>query len=463
MTEPWRLGARKIIALLERGELTPRDLLDSIEERVHAVDPAINSLPTLCFERAREHAARLASLPMGQRGPLRGLPVTIKDLTDVAGVRTTYGSAIYRDHVPAGSDPMVERIEARGGIVYAKSNTPEFGTGGITFNDVFGLTRSPYNTDCASGGSSGGAAASLAAGCAWLSQGSDMAGSLRTPAAFCGVTSLRPSPGKISSAAPYLPFDVLGQEGPMARDVSDLALFTAVLFDEPPAGLRDAQLEAEQPLRVAISRDLGVTQVSDDVAAVVDDLAARLAAAGCQVEEAAPNLAGVHDAFDTLRAHGYAVSLEETLAAHPGVVKAEVAWNVEHGLDLDAATLREAQRMQGGIVARSAAIMSAFDLLVCPATSVGALAAETRYPGFDGGVAIPDYYRWLAIAYATTMTALPVLTLPVATGDTGIPLAVQLVGKPRGEVPLLRHGLWMERLVGRDNAPIDPAGSRKPA
>ena len=194
MVELLRLGAREIVAGLRQGEITVDDTLDALQARIAVVDGEINALPTLCFERARERA--------GERdyrdAPLGGIPVAIKDLEDVAGVRTTYGSRVFDRHVPARSDLVVERIEARGGIVYAKSNTPEFGSGGNTFNDVFGATRNPYDPRLSAGGSSGGAAAALASGTAWLAQGSDLGGSLRTPASYCGVTSLRPSPGTIA-------------------------------------------------------------------------------------------------------------------------------------------------------------------------------------------------------------------------------------------------------------------------
>ena len=384
--------------------------------------------------------------------------MTIKDLTDVAGVRTTYGSAIFRDHVPAASDRLVRRIESRGGIVYAKSNTPEFGTGGITFNDVFGLTRSPRNTSRASGGSSGGAAASLAAGCAWLSHGSDMAGSLRTPAAFCGVTSLRPSPGRIRSDAPLLPFDPLGQNGPMARSIGDLALFAMAMFDEPPDELPVSDGKALKPERIAVSNDLGITRIDERIEAVLDGLCGTLSRAGCRIAKARPPLDGVHETFDALRAHAYAISHESTLAEHPGIMKPENEWNIRSGMNLDPDRLRRAQRRQGGIVEAAERFMQDYDILICPATSLPSLPAHTRYPGFESGTPIPEYYRWLAVAYATTATALPIATLPVAYGEDGIPVAVQLVGHPREEARLLRHALWIERHLGWDAFPVDPSG-----
>ena len=460
MSDPWRLGARETVALLARGDVSPLELLDDIASRCAAVNGSINALPTFCFERARDHARRLTETGVSDRGPLCGLPVTIKDLTDVAGVRTTYGSAIYRDHVPEISDRMVRRIESRGGIVYAKSNTPEFGTGGITFNDVFGLTRSPRNTAFASGGSSGGAAASLAAGCAWLSQGSDMAGSLRTPAAFCGVTSLRPSPGRISSDSPLLPFDPLGQDGPMARDIDDLALLAGVLFDSPPREFAMPDDHAVRPERIAISHDLGITRISDNILSVLDGLANTLSREGCHVTEAHPSLDGVHETFDALRAHVYAVSFEESLAAHPGMMKPENEWNIRRGIGLNTERIRWAQRQQGRIVNEAERFMRNYNLLICPATSIPSVSAQTRYPGDDAGVPIPEYYRWLAIAYATTMTSLPVVTIPVAFGEQGMPVAVQLVGRPGAEVDLVQHARWVHRQLSWDASPVDPAPAR---
>ncbi len=456
MSAPWRLSAREVVTLLVRGAVSPMELLDDIESRCAAVNGPVNALPTLCFDRARDHARRLDGADSSRFGPLSGLPVTIKDLTDVAGVRTTYGSTIYRDHVPASSDRMVRRIETRGGIVYAKSNTPEFGTGGITFNDVFDCTRSPRNLACASGGSSGGAAASLAAGCAWLSQGSDMAGSLRTPAAFCGVTSLRPSPGRISCDSPLLPFDPLGQNGPMARDIDDLALFAGVLFDESPGEFFLQDDTAVMPGRISVSHDLGITRVSDEILTALEEFTCTLSREGCRITEAHPPLDNVHEAFDTLRAHVYAVSFEGLLAAHPEAMKPEVAWNIRNGIDLDTERLRQAQRQQGRIVSAAERFMQDYDLLICPATSLLAAPAETRYPGYDTGVPIPEYYRWLAIAYATTMTALPVVTIPVALGERGMPVAVQLVGRPAGEVRLIQHARWIHRRLSWDASAIDP-------
>ena len=218
------LSAVALVDQLRSGTITPHDLLDAIEARIAIVDPSVNALPILCFGRAREHADRLLRLPVAQRGRLAGMPVPIKDLTPVAGVRTTQGSPIFADVVASASDVLVERLEAEGGIVYAKSNTPEFGAGGNTFNDVFGPTLNPYDTSRSAAGSSGGAAVALATGMAWLAHGSDLGGSLRNPASFCGIVGMRPTPGRVAQSRALCVDGTLGVQGPMARTVEDLAL-----------------------------------------------------------------------------------------------------------------------------------------------------------------------------------------------------------------------------------------------
>ncbi|WP_191059744.1 amidase, partial [Geminicoccus harenae] len=197
MQDLWRRSARAMAAALGGGELRPSEAIHAALDRIAQVEPKVNAVPTLCRERALAHAERLERLAPEQRGPLAGLPVLVKDLVDVAGVRTTYGSPIWRDHVPETSDYLVERIEAAGGIVLGKTNTPEFGAGAVTFNEVFGVTSNPWDTDRTCGGSSGGSAVALATGEAWLATGSDLGGSLRTPASFCGIVGFRPSPGRV--------------------------------------------------------------------------------------------------------------------------------------------------------------------------------------------------------------------------------------------------------------------------
>ncbi len=224
-----------IVDKLNSGEITPLDLLDVLERRIAEVDGKVNALPILCFDRARTYAKALMQKPNGERGLLAGLPVPIKDLTNVAGVRTTQGSPIYRDNVPAQSDILVEHLEANGGVIYAKSNTPEFGAGANTFNEVFGATRNPWDLSRSAAGSSGGAAAALATGTAWLAHGTDMGGSLRNPASFCGVVGMRPSIGRVAHTPAFKIDRNLTVHGPMARNVEDLALLLDAMSGEHPA------------------------------------------------------------------------------------------------------------------------------------------------------------------------------------------------------------------------------------
>ena len=229
-----RETACAIVGKLKSGEVTPLDLLDVLEKRIAEVDGKVNALPTLCFDRARTHATALMKKPASERGLLAGLPIPIKDLTDVAGVLTTQGSPIYKDNIPAKSDILVEHLENNGGVIYAKSNTPEFGAGANTFNEVFGPTLNPWDTSRSAAGSSGGAAVALATGTAWLAHGSDMGGRLRNPASFCGIVGMRPSIGRVAHTLVAAVDRNLGVQGPMARNVEDVALLLDAMSGEHP-------------------------------------------------------------------------------------------------------------------------------------------------------------------------------------------------------------------------------------
>jgi amidase len=456
MDELIQKSAREVVALLRAGEVSIDDTLDALAARIDAVDDEINALPTLCFDRAREKARQQDFTDT----VLAGLPVPIKDLTDVAGVRTTYGSMLHKDHVPETSDIMVERVETNGGVVYAKSNTPEFGTGGNTFNDVFGATRNPHDTSRSAGGSSGGAAAALASGTAWLAQGSDLGGSLRTPASFCGVTSLRPSPGLVTTNPGMAPFEVYAQAGPMARDVADLALFAdALAGPSQRTGLskphrigefQDAAASERKPVRIAFSEDLGVTQTSAEVAAILRRAVESLQRDGIAVEADQPDLSMMDAAFDVPRALDYAQSLGADLEHTRDIFKPEVVWNVEKGLALEGDEIRASLDARGQVFANASAFMQDYDLLICPATIMPAYPVEERYPGYSDGLAYSEYYRWLRICCAITTTTLPVITLPCGKTDGGLPLGMQLVGKPHGEIELFSLAAYVEQIFAWD-------------
>lgn len=456
---------------LRQGEVTPHALLDALERRIAAVDGAVNALPTLCFERARVHADRLMQKPPAERGLLAGLPVAIKDLNDVAGVRTTYGSPIFADHVPAQSDLLVERIEAEGGLIYAKSNTPEFGAGANTFNEVFGATRNPWNTARSAAGSSGGAAVALATGMAWLAHGSDMGGSLRNPASFCGIVGMRPSIGRVARTPAAGVDRTLGVNGPMARTVEDLALFLDAMSGEhpadplslpkPPQSFLSAARSPWRPRRVAWSADLGITPVDPEVAAVTRKAAESLAAAGVAVEDAHPDLSEAHDSFQVLRAVDFAISKVDLLRRHRDLLKPEVVWNIEKGLALSVEEIARAEAQRLAMTKRTLAFFETYDLLLTPATIVAAFPVEERYVASCAGRTFGNYVEWLAIAYAITLVCCPALSLPCGFTAEGLPVGLQVVAPPRADGRVLAAARWIEELLGlRGTTPIDPRSPR---
>jgi amidase len=469
VAELTRLSACEVVALLDRGEVTPLDCLDALEARIAIVDGAVNALPTPCFDRARDRARSLMQRPLGSRGRLAGLPVPIKDLTDVAGVRTTYGSTIFADNVPEASDILVETIEAEGGVVYAKSNTPEFGAGANTFNDVFGITRNPWNTKLSAAGSSGGAAVALATGTAWVAQGSDLGGSLRNPASFCSVVGLRPSPGRVA-CNPGAKIDrLLGVKGPMGRSVEDTALLLDAMTGENPAdplslprteSFLAAARSGWRPARVAFSADLGITPVDPEVAAICRAAAARFSEIGAIVEEAHPDLAEAHDTFQVMRGMAFAASYAALLETHRDKMKPEVVWNIEKGLGYTMADVVRAENNRASMFRRMIAFFETHDLLLCPATIVAAYPATERYVKECAGYQFSNYVEWLAIAYAITLTASPALCLPCGFTGDGRPVGLQIVGPPRKEGRVLAGARALEQIL--DLRPVTPIDPRSP-
>jgi amidase len=462
-----RESACNIVDKLNKGALTPLDLLDVLEKRIAEVDGKVNALPTLCFDRARKNARELMQKPAGQRGILAGMPVPIKDLTSVAGVLTTQGSPIYKDTVPAKSDVMVENLEANGAIVYAKSNTPEFGAGANTFNEVFGATRNPWDTSRSAAGSSGGAAVALATGMAWLAHGSDMGGSLRNPASFCGIVGLRPSIGRVAHTPAAAIDRNLGVNGPMARNVEDLALLLDAMSGEHPAdplslprlptSFLAAARSGVKPKRIAYSRDLGITPVDPEVAAITRKAAERLAADGIIVEEAHPDLSEAHECFHVLRAFDFALSKAELLRTKRDQLKPEVIWNIEEGLKLTVEKIERAEAQRVAMTARTLAFFEKYDLLLSPATIVAPYPIENRYVAECDGKKFDNYVEWLGIVYAITLVCCPALSMPCGFTASGLPIGLQVVAPPRGEAQLLSGARAMEDILGlRGSTPIDP-------
>lgn len=460
--------ARDVVGRLRREEITPHDLLDALEARIAEVDSKINALPTLCFDRAHARADALMAKPLEHRGPLAGLPVPIKDLSPVDGVRTTYGSPIFADNIADLSDLIVQRLEASGALIYAKSNTPEFGAGGHTFNPVFGTTCNPWNTERSAGGSTGGGAAALASGTAWIAQGTDLGGSLRTPAAFCGVTGLRPSPGRVPQGPGPSAFQSLSVTGPMARSVDDLALALDAMtgtmaqdpmsFESPLQRFSSATRAPERPHRVGYSPNLGLTQVDPQVAEVCRLAMVRLAGDDLIVETAQPDMTAARESFMDLRGAHFANSSRELLRDHRDALKPEMVWNIEQGLALTAAAIAEAEQVRARICASMAEFEQSYDLLITPAAIVPPFPIDQRYVTECNGETFETYMDWLSITFTISLTGRPVLVLPCGLTAEGLPVGLQLVGPHRGEALLLKWAAWIEAsLAVGFSLPITPA------
>jgi amidase len=462
-----RETACTVVGKLRQGEVTPLDLLDVLEKRIAEVDNKVNALPILCFDRAREHARALMQRPVAERGLLAGLPVPIKDLFDVKGVRNTQGSPIFKDRIAERSDIAVDTLEANGAVVYAKSNTPEFGAGAHTFNEVFGATLNPWDTSKSASGSSGGAAVALATGMAWLAHGTDMGGSCRNPASFCGVVGLRPSIGRVAHTPEFKIDRTLTVHGPMARNIEDLALLLDAMSGEHPGDPRSLPLlptsflsaaqSGKKPKRVAYSPDLGITPVDPEVAAVTRKAAQRFADADVIVEEAHPDLREAHECFHVLRAFDFAVTKARLLRSKRELLKPEVIWNIEQGLKLTVEQIERAEGQRVAMAERARKFFESYDLLLSPATIVPPFPVEKRYVAECAGKTFDNYVEWLGIVYAITLACCPALSLPCGFTASGLPVGLQMVGPPRSEAQLLAGARVLEDLLGmRDSTPIDP-------
>lgn len=461
------LSAVEVTDLLRRREVSPAELIEAAQTRHGQTDPAINAMPTTCFERARAAAEGLGEMK-DERGALHGLPLGIKDLSAVAGVRSTWGTPGLANYVPEASDPLVELIESRGGVVLGKTNTPEFGAGANTFNAIFGATRNPWDTRLNPAGSSGGAAAQLAVGQAWLSHGSDHGGSLRTPAAYCGVVGLRPSPGLVAGGPAQAGYITEGVQGPMARSVADCALFldTMTGFDpryplsyprESAPYLAAVDRAEVTKLRIGYLPDLsGESAVDTDMRAHIDGAMQTMARAGASVEEVAPDLSGMRRAFYVQRGLLWASLMRDIDPAIRSGFKQTLEDNLQFGLSMQMTDIVESQLVRSRLYDETQAVFAKVDVLAAPVVGCMPHPVEEEWVRRIGGQDLDFYMDWLDCSFLASAVGLPAMSVPVGLNAQGVPVGLQLIGAPRGEAALLAAARCVEQVFGGPMPVFDP-------
>jgi amidase len=459
------LSAKELGRLIREREVSAEETLVACLDQVERTNPRVNAIVTLVSERAMRDARaadeRLReAIALGEDvGPLHGLPVAHKDLALTRGIRTTFGSLIYEDYVPEEDDLIVERLRRAGAITVGKTNTPEFGAGSQTYNEVFGETLNPYDTTKTCGGSSGGAAVALACGMVPIADGSDMGGSLRNPASFCNVVGFRPSLGRVPSWPPtQAAWSSLSTEGPMARTVRDVALMLAVISGPDPRsplavsvpgedyfGLLERDLSGT---RVAWSRDLGGLPVDARVSAVLDGQRHIFEDMGCLVEDDEPDFTGADEVFKALRAWHFERDYGELLEEHRGRMKDTVVWNIEQGVGLSGPDVERAERGRTELYHRVRTFMEGYDFLVAPVSQVPPFDVKQRYVTEINGVEMETYIDWMKSCYYVSVTGLPAISVPCGFTPEGLPVGIQIVGRPRDDLGVLQLAYTFEQVTG---------------
>ena len=455
VSELWKLPAHEVVSLVRTGALGPLEVLDAAIARIEEVDGAINALPIHSFERARDRAQKL-DLVAERQNPksLMGLPIAVKDYNDLGGVRTTYGSPIFKAHVAQRSDATVAQLERNGANPVAKSNVPEW-AGGHTFNPVFGVTRNPFDLGKTVGGSSGGSAAALASGQVWMATGNDLGGSLRTPAAFNNIVGLRPSPGVVPRGTRLQPFDTLWVEGPMARSVRDVALMLDAgagysaqdpLSFHTSLGSYVTALKAfDAPVRVAFSEDLGIVPMARDIARTAHTACTKISSLGIDVSDEIPDFSGVLEGFHTLRGVLIATMLDDLLTEYRDAILPDIVKNAEVGHQVSNQEIISAEKIRKSIILQMQSFFQRCDFLICPTTSVAPFDVEKPFVTEIDGQPCKTYIDWFAITFALSMTGCPVVSLPCGFTEQGLPVGLQIVGQPRQEAALLAFAEILEQ------------------
>jgi amidase len=461
MTEPCDLTALDARRLIGAKRLAPSELLESCIGRIEAVDHAVNAMVARDFDRARK-AARAADDAVVRGAPLgslHGLPIGIKDLEETEGLVTTHGSPIFRDYVPTADEGIVARAKAAGAIVIGKTNTPEFGAGANTRNAVYGATGNPFDPAKSCAGSSGGSAVALATGMAPLCTGSDTGGSLRNPAAFCGIVGFRPSPGLVPSDKRGVGWTSLPVLGPMARNVADTALLLGSIASDdsrdPLAGIVGGGLHPPAPvdlsrLRAAFTPDFGFAPTERVVAQAFAEKTGLFRAAFARADDATPDCRGTDEVFEVLRAVIFLSAHLEKTRTRPDDVGPNVRANVEEGLRYTAADAARAMTEQTTIYRRWQAFFERYDVIITPSITISPRSWRELYPAEIDGKPTRTYFHWLAMAYAVTVVGHPAISLPVGMDAHGMPFGLQIVGPRGGDALVLSVAAALEALLAGD-------------
>ena len=450
--------ATELAGMLRAREISARELLDAHLDRIDRLNPDLNAVVTLDAEGARTAAdAADAALGAGDEvGPLHGLPVAHKDTHATGGMRTTWGSPLHVDTVPLRDELIVARYKAAGAVRVGKTNVPEFAAGSHTFNTVFGASHNPYRHGLSVGGSSGGAAAALAAGLVPLADGSDMGGSLRNPAAFCNVVGLRPTPGRVPTWPAALGWSQLSVQGPMGRTVADVALQLSVVagadprvpisLSDDPAVFAAGMSDRLDGVRVAWAPDLGGRVTVDPaITAVLASVGSVFEGLGATVEEACPDLSDADDVFGTLRAWIFDTTYTDLARRHPDKVKESIRWNAEMGAKLTGADLARAEIAHTKLYERMVAFFETYDVLLAPTTQVLPFPVELEYPTEIGGAPQDNYLEWMRSCTVISATGCPALSVPGGFTDDGLPVGLQIIGAPRADRRILEVGHAFEQ------------------
>jgi len=449
MTELAFLSARKLARLLVARKVSRVEVMRAFIAQVERENPRVNAIVTFLPEEALKEARRMDRKGAAV-GPLAGLPIAYKDMVETKGIRTTFGSPIYADHVPQRDHAIVERLKAAGAITLGKTNTPEFAAGSQTFNPVFGTTLNPYDTGKTCGGSSGGAAVAVACGMLPFADGSDLGGSLRNPGSFNNVVGFRPTPGRV----PYWPaqdvWGTLSVIGPIARSAGDAAFLLSAMagpdirspitITEPGARFARPLARDFRKVRVAWSRDLGGLPVDRRVLEALAPARKVLESLGCVVEDAEPDLAGADEVFATLRANSFAMRYGELLKTERARMKDTVVWNIEKGLALDGPAVGRAIALRSDVFRRMREFMERYEFLCLPTSQVPPFPAGQPFVEAIDGVKLSTYIDWMKSCYHITVTSHPAASVPAGfTRDPKpLPVGLQIVGRFRDDFGVLQ-------------------------